>query len=209
MKSVPSPVWIVEADPLDRARLALDVSRPGEYACTAHMDTNEALLAHLRRTYPPVAVILRLSSTGAEFVETYRKEMPRTTLLVRVSATDERLLRRVVSLPVHSIADVSDPAPDLVRALQVVCNGGVYFTPSVAQVLHDRAMRDAGRPYGLSQREREVLNMLADGLQQKEIAKLLHVSAATVASHVHRIYTKMHVTTAAGAVSKAIREEVL
>ena len=50
---------------------------------------------------------------------------------------------------------------------------------------------------------------MADGLQQKEIATRLHVSLATVTSHVHHLYAKLGVGTAAGAVGRALRERLI
>ena len=63
--------------------------------------------------------------------------------------------------------------------------------------------------YGLSDREREVLALLADGLAQKEIAEALHVSPATVNKHVQRVYHKLEVRSASGAVAKALRERLV
>lgn len=84
----------------------------------------------------------------------------------------------------------------------------MLLTPPAARSL--RALFD-GEPtrYGLTPRERDVLRLMADGLQQKEIATRLHVSLATVTSHVHHLYAKLGVGTAAGAVGRALRERLI
>lgn len=63
--------------------------------------------------------------------------------------------------------------------------------------------------YGLSAREAEVLQCVVDGLLKKQIAERLHLSAHTVDSYLRRIYEKLHVNSRSGAVSKAIRENIL
>ena len=60
--------------------------------------------------------------------------------------------------------------------------------------------------YGLSPRETEVLQQMAEGLVNKQIAAALDVSVHTVTNHIRSIYAKLHVNTNTGAVAKAIRE---
>ena len=63
--------------------------------------------------------------------------------------------------------------------------------------------------YGLSAREAEVLQCVVDGLLKKQIAERLQLSAHTVDSYLRRIYEKLHVNSRSGAISKAIRENIL
>ncbi len=62
-----------------------------------------------------------------------------------------------------------------------------------------------GGDYGLSPREKEVLEQMADGMLTKEIANTLNISVHTVTNHIRHIYNKLHVNTNTGAVAKAIR----
>ena len=63
--------------------------------------------------------------------------------------------------------------------------------------------------YGLSSRERQVLSALADGFSQKQIGQILYIATNTVNSHIQKIYQKLNVHSAPGAVAKAIREGVI
>jgi ATP/maltotriose-dependent transcriptional regulator MalT len=60
--------------------------------------------------------------------------------------------------------------------------------------------------YGLSERERAVLELVVEGLLKKEIAQKMELSIHTVDSHLRRIYEKLHVNSRSGAVRKAVRE---
>ena len=72
-----------------------------------------------------------------------------------------------------------------------------------------RAMYILNDKYGLSSRERQVLIALADGFSQKQIGQTLYIAPNTVNSHVQKIYQKLNVHSATGAVAKAIREGVI
>tara|TARA_B110000879_G_C11182215_1_gene519064 strand:- start:1723 stop:1965 length:243 start_codon:yes stop_codon:yes gene_type:complete len=68
---------------------------------------------------------------------------------------------------------------------------------------------DGVEDYFLNVRERDILHLLADGLLKKEIADLLDISVHTVSSHMRRVYSKLHLNTNTGAVSKALREGII
>ena len=63
--------------------------------------------------------------------------------------------------------------------------------------------------YGLSERERDVLRRMAEGLSQKGIAAALFISPSTVNGHVQHVYEKLHVHSSSAAVAKALRERLL
>ena len=69
-----------------------------------------------------------------------------------------------------------------------------------------KTQRTQPEDYGLSPREKEVLQQMAEGLVTKQIATALDVSVHTVTNHIRSIYAKLHVNTNTGAVAKAIRE---
>ncbi len=72
-----------------------------------------------------------------------------------------------------------------------------------------RALNPILRSHGLTERERAVLELLAEGLIKKEIGARLTISVNTVVCHLKSIYAKLHVTTNTGAVARAIREQIV
>ena len=88
------------------------------------------------------------------------------------------------------------------------------MTPEVAKkVLDAFAKLDPARAphvdYHLTDRERDILRLLADGLVKKEIAEQLGLSVHTVSTHLRAVYGKLHVSTNTGAVAKALREGII
>lgn len=98
------------------------------------------------------------------------------------------------------------PAKDLFDAIRRTAQGDTVLSPTVAAMLVRRA--SSPRPL-VTERETSILELLADGLGNKEIAKTLMVSEATIKSHLTHIYTKLDVDTRAGAVAKAIEQRII
>ncbi|GAB2599816.1 response regulator transcription factor [Kribbella endophytica] len=95
------------------------------------------------------------------------------------------------------------PPEDLFRAIRGTARGETILAPAVAA----RLMRRSG-PL-LTEREVEILDQLATGRSNREIARRLFVSEATVKSHLSHIYTKLEVDTRAAAVARAIEQRII
>nr|WP_260173328.1 response regulator transcription factor [Nocardioides albus] len=98
------------------------------------------------------------------------------------------------------------PPEELFRAIRGTARGETVLAPSVATRLLQRAASPTPK---VSPREVEILRLLAKGLGNKEMARELLVSEATVKSHLSHIYTKLGVDTRAGAVATAIERRIL
>ncbi len=98
------------------------------------------------------------------------------------------------------------PPDELFRAVRGTARGDTVLAPSVAATLVRRATSPA--PV-VTEREVEILKLLADGLSNKQIARRLRVSEATVKSHLSHVYVKLGVDSRAGAVAKAIERRVI
>lgn len=102
---------------------------------------------------------------------------------------------------------LKDAAPDdLTAAIRAAAAGETTLAPSVARRLVDR-MRDRGEV--LSPREIEILHLVADGLTNADISRELHLSQATVKSHLAHVYTKLQVGSRTAAVAAAKRRGLI
>ncbi|MGN6300284.1 MAG: response regulator [Angustibacter sp.] len=110
---------------------------------------------------------------------------------------------------VHSEFDIDE----IVAAIRTVAAGGVHLSPAAGRMLA-RTVTAAAQPaatpaprrtWGLSQREQEVMELIADGRTNGEIARTCFLSEKTVKNHVNRIFAKLGVTTRAEAVSVWLR----
>ncbi|MFF0344816.1 response regulator [Kribbella sp. NPDC004875] len=95
------------------------------------------------------------------------------------------------------------PPEDLFRAIRGTARGETVLAPAVAA----RLVRRSGPT--LTDREVEILNLLATGLSNRKLARRLFVSEATVKSHLAHIYTKLEVDTRAAAVARAIDQRII
>jgi len=98
--------------------------------------------------------------------------------------------------------------PDAIRE---VATGGAPINSQIARRVLDMFsdMAPQGKDYGLTEREKEVLDEMVKGLTKKEIADQLDLSFHTVDKHIRGIYSKLHVNTMTGAVAKALKEGLL
>jgi DNA-binding NarL/FixJ family response regulator len=101
---------------------------------------------------------------------------------------------------------------ELNRAIEAVLKGGSFVTPSVAKGLDDISMRDpksreiAPQP---TARQREVIQLLAEGRTMKEVAKLLYITPRTVAAHKYTAMELLHVKTNAELIQYAIKHRII
>ena len=144
---------------------------------------------------------------GAVAIRQILQDNPGARVLVLTAFdTDERILH-AVEAGAQGYLLKGVPRDDLFRAIRVVADGGSLLQPSVAAKLLSRVgqMLKQEETEQLTEREREVLDLLAKGLRNKEIAEKLFISERTVKFHVGIIFQKLGVSNRAEAVSKAIQ----
>jgi DNA-binding NarL/FixJ family response regulator len=101
------------------------------------------------------------------------------------------------------------PPKELLAALRDVCAGGTPMTSQIARKIVEsfrQSRTPTGESDGLSAREQEVLDLLAQGCLYKEIADTLQISYRTVSTHIEHIYEKLHVHSRTQAVAKHLRQ---
>lgn len=145
---------------------------------------------------------------GAAAIRQIRKELPDCRVLVLTAFdSDERILHSIeAGAQGYLLKGV--PRDELFRAIRVVAEGGSLLQPSVAARLLTRVgqmLKQEETTEHLTDREMEVLRLLARGHRNKEIAEALVISERTVKFHVGVIFQKLGVTNRAEAVSKAIQ----
>jgi DNA-binding NarL/FixJ family response regulator len=144
---------------------------------------------------------------GAVAIRQILQDNPSARVLVLTAFdTDERILH-AVEAGAQGYLLKGAPRDDLFRAIRVVAEGGSLLQPSVAAKLLTRVgqMLKQDDNDQLTEREREVLDLLARGFRNKEIAEKLIISERTVKFHVGIIFQKLGVSNRAEAVSRAIQ----
>ena len=134
------------------------------------------------------------------------RSSPRTRLILLTRHNEEQYVAEALRCGVRGYVLKDQAANDLVRAIREVCSGQVYLSPGVSRaVVEAYATPDRPRD-ALSARERQVLQLIAEGKTTKDIAALIHVSAKTVETHRARLMQKLGIHEIAGLVRYAIRK---
>jgi DNA-binding NarL/FixJ family response regulator len=170
-------------------------------------DGNEAL-AKIASQRPQIALLdLRMPGPGGiEIAQQVVRSHPETAVVLYTGYGDRAQLTEALDAGARGFVLKEAPLDDLVRAIRTVARGETYVDPVLAGAL---AAGVAGDTPALTQREREVLRLLADGLSNEEIGKRLFISAETVRTHVRKAMDKLDADTRTQAVAKAIRQSLI
>jgi DNA-binding NarL/FixJ family response regulator len=148
---------------------------------------------------------------GLEVTELLRKELPKIKVLVLSMHSNTDYVMRIIQSGASGYILKEAPTEDLVRAIDIVNTGEAFFSPEVARVALNKYVRGgADDPAAqLTNREREVLVQIAEGLSNKEIANKLGVGVRTVETHRERIMRKLNIHSVAGLTKFAISKGLI
>ena len=168
------------------------------------------LLALVESVHPDVAVVdvSMPELNGIEAARQLREISPRTRVIALSAYTDEAYIRDMIDAGVVAYIIKSGAAKDLIQAIRTASRGRVYFSHEIMGGAHQVAYgpatcKSAVRP--LSQREREILQLVAEGKSSKEIAAILGIGETTVKTHRNNMMGKLNVRDVAGLTRQAVR----
>ena len=208
-------VWLIEDHADSRRVLARVLNRAATMQCPCAFASCEEALAALQTNPHPDVVLLDIGLPGMNGIEGIRriKALSPATHVIMLTVFDdqEKVFNAICAGASGYLLKTADEDA-VAAAVQEVLHGGAPITPRVARlVLNMFPLRPAppAQDYGLSDREREVLELMVQGLVKKEVADRLHVSYHTVDNHFRSIYTKLQVHTRGGAVARAVSEHLV
>ncbi|GGR50321.1 response regulator [Streptomyces roseolus] len=170
--------------------------------------SGEEAVAMAAKLKPDVVLMDLQLGPGIDGVEATRRIAPTGVhvLVLTTYDTDADITRAIEAGATGYLLKAERPE-ELFAAIHAAAQGRTALSPPVASRVMDR-MRGAAGP-SLTDRERDILGQLAHGLGNKEIARALFISEATVKTHLGRIYAKLGVDTRAGAVAVAKERRLL
>jgi len=177
-------------------------------------DGHEAVrLAELHKPNVAVLDVAMPLLNGIEATRRIAKRVPHTRILVLSMYSDEAYVTQMMKAGATGYLLKDSAGVDLLEAVQAVAQGKSYFSPAVARLMLDDYARQRGtdddRYESLSDREREIFQLIAEGKVNKEIATLLFISLSTVETHRARIMEKLDLHSAAEIVLHAVRRGVI
>lgn len=204
-------VSIVDDEPDLREHIAGYLAAAGNVRCKSAYPSAEEALVHLPQDKPDV-VLMDINLGGMDGIECVRQLttlMPNAQVLMLTVFEDTDKIFRALAAGASGYLLKRMSPKKLLEAIEEVRDGGSPMSASIARKVvqsFKAAPARGDESMDLSQRERDVLNGLAEGLAYKQIADQLGVSIHTVRNYIRRIYEKLHVQTRTEAVAKFMRK---
>jgi len=208
-------VWLIEDHADSRRVLARVLNRASTVQCPCAFASCEDALAALQTNPRPDVILLDIGLPGMSGIEGIRHIKARSpathVIMLTVFDDQEKVFNAICAGASGYLLKTADEDAVAV-AIQEVLEGGAPITPRIARLVLNMFASQSVPPaqnYGLSDREREVLELMVQGYIKKEVADRLHLSYHTVDNHFRSIYTKLLVHTRGGAVAKAVSEHLV
>jgi DNA-binding NarL/FixJ family response regulator len=187
---------------------------PGFTCCGAFADGNR-WETNINRSEPDV-VLMDIEMPGLNGIEITGKiceRFPRIKILMQTVFNDSEKIFLALRAGASGYILKNDPPHKFIEAISEVYSGGAPISSAVAKkILSFFANQNVilvspgNEDYHLSEREKEILRLMAEAFNYKAIAEKLYISYETVRTHVKNIYKKLHVTSRSEAVIKAIQQ---
>jgi DNA-binding NarL/FixJ family response regulator len=142
---------------------------------------------------------------GLEATKLLTERAPESAVLIFTAYSERSLLSRGLESGAKGYILKEAPRETLVRAIEKVAGGETFVDPALMTAFLPGRDKDDM----LTQREREILQLLADGMSNADVAERLFISQETVKSHVRHILTKLEADTRTHAVAIALREAMI
>jgi DNA-binding NarL/FixJ family response regulator len=198
----------VDDHPTVRKGLGLMFGQAEDLDLIASVETGEEVVEAVERLRPEVVIVdVRLPGVdGISVVKQISQVAPEVKTVVFSAYGDKRLLSDALSAGADGYVLKGSPPEDLLRAVRTVSAGKPFVDPSLSPAL---LMSQVGPDAPLSEREREILQLLAGGLHTQEVATRIGLSAETVKSDTKRAIQKLEADTRVHAVAIALRQALI
>jgi len=172
----------------------------------------EALLA-ARESSPDIAIIDHSlpELNGLDLTQSLRREVPRIEILIYTMNDSEELVMAMLRAGARGFVLKSDSGKQLLAAIDALSMHQPYFSSAISETLLDQFLRSkpSSPTFGLTHREREVVQLIAEGKINKEIGEALNISVKTVETHRAAAMHKLKLRTTAELVRYAVRNNII
>ena len=209
----PTTILIADDHPLFRAAIARVIAEQPELELVAEASDGRAALEQIRELRPDVAVIdVRMPKLdGSDVLTALRDEGLPTSVVFLSAFLDSKTVYDAVAAGANAYLSKEAETGEIVAAIRAAARGETILGPEVQTGLAEQIRfreENESRPR-LSEREQEVLGLIAQGLSAPEIGERIHLSTATVKTHLQHLYEKLGVSERAAAVAEGMRRGLL
>jgi len=198
-----------------RGLVSLLSSRPGLVLCGEARTGREAVV--LAEQHRPDIVIMDIRMpelNGLEATRKIRKMLPKTEVLVLSLHYSDRLVQEIVDAGARAYVLKSDASSELLTAVEALASSRSFFTSGAAKTLIDGFSNPASTQApplhkSLTAREREIVQLLAEGKSSKEVAVALGISVKTADTHRSNIMRKLEIHSVSELVRYAVKNNMI
>jgi DNA-binding NarL/FixJ family response regulator len=205
-------ILLVDDHTMVRQGLRALIEAEGDMEVIAEAGTGRQAVMMAKKT-PPDLIVMDVAMpmlNGVQATRQIRATVPASKILALSSYSDDECVQQMLQAGVSGYLIKQTAANDLLRAIREVQRGGVFFSPTIAKQLRQQSrdqVRDnlSPRKSGeLTPREAEVLQLIAEGFSNKQIAAELCISIKTVEKHRQQVMNKLNIHEIAGLTRYAI-----
>lgn len=207
----PIRVMLVDDHSMVRRGLATFLKVFDDLQLAGEAESGEAAIELCAEVLPDVILMDMVLPVmdGATATRAIRRQYPQVQVIALTSFKEGRLVKNALEAGAigYLLKDVS--ADELARAIRAAHAGRATLSPEAAQALVETANQPPTPGLDLTEREREVLTLMVEGLNNTQIAGRLTVSPSTIKSHVSNILSKLGVASRTEAVALAMRSRIV
>ncbi len=202
-------VLVVDDHPVVRKGLQSCLSKVDRVKVVGEASDGDEAIVRCRELQPDV-VLMDISMprmNGLASTEALRKEFPALKVLILSIHNNREYIFRIIQSGAHGYVSKEASPDELMRAIESVFEGEAFFSPEIAQQALTQFVHSGGKrePFAqLTDREREVLVLIAEGQSNKEIASKLGIGVRTIETHRERIMRRLNIHSVAGLTKYAI-----
>jgi len=209
--SQPIRVMLVDDHTMVRRGLATFLKVYEDLLLVGEAESGETAVQLCAKVLPDVILMDMFlpAMDGAATTQAIRQRFPQIQVIMLTSFKEGKLIKNALAAGAigYLLKDVS--ADDLVRAIRAAHAGRATLSPEAAQALVEESNLPPAPGLDLTEREREVLTLMIEGLNNVQIAGRLTVSPSTIKSHVSNILSKLGVASRTEAVTLALRNGII
>jgi DNA-binding NarL/FixJ family response regulator len=207
-------VLITDDHPVVREGLAAMLSRESDIEVVGEAQNGKVAIEKARELKPDIVLMdLRMPEVdGIEAIRRIKLENPRVKFIVLTTYDNDEYIFKGIEAGARAYLLKDAPRGELFKAIRAVNKGESLIEPAIAGRVLDRLAelsRQTQSPEALSERELEVLTLIAKGASNKLIATSLNIGESTVKTHIQNIFHKLNVGDRTEAVTEAIKKGIV